>query len=147
MGDDIVRECVCADDRDASGAASLHSRSRPRRVLVCEDDPSIRGLVSILLGREQFEVVTATNGAEAISRLEDRFDVVILDLMMPSSNGYDVLNHLEVFNPALLERVIVMTARADVVRKSLGVQVAHTMVKPFDILELMATVHRLAGDS
>ena len=104
-------------------------------------------MVSAILGRGQFEVVTVSDGVEAIARLTDRFDVIILDLMMPSKSGYDVLDHLQQTNPALLGRVIVVTAHAAVMRQPLAVPVAEIMIKPFDIVEFLAAVHRVAGDS
>jgi two-component system OmpR family response regulator len=138
-----VKGPASLDGRGAS-ASALHKPGR--RVLVCEDDPSIREMLSTLLTRERFEVVTASNGTEAISRLDDSYEVIILDLMMPNTNGYDVLNHLRERNPALIERVIVVTARAEVRRKALTLPVAQTLIKPFDLDEFMGAVRRVAGD-
>lgn len=119
---------------------------RPR-VLVCEDDPSIRTMMTALLGRRQFEVVSACDGAETIARVVEPFHVIILDLMMPAKSGYDVLDHLQKTNPALLERTIVVTAHAAVTRQPLQVPVAAVFVKPFDIIDFMDAVARIAGDS
>jgi CheY-like chemotaxis protein len=118
-----------------------------RRVLVCEDDPSIRMMLSALFRRRHFDVVSACDGAETIARLADPFDVIILDLMMPAKSGYDVLDHLQQTNPALLMRTIVVTAHAAVTRQPLQVPVAAVFVKPFDIVEFMTAVTRVAGDS
>ena len=84
-----------AIDSENTAIPSLSSPAVRRRVLVCEDDPAIRTMVSAILSRSHCEVVTASNGIEAIAILEDPFDVIILDLMMPSSSGYDVLDHLQ----------------------------------------------------
>src|ERR1051325_8348273 len=94
-------------------AEGIHSEptatsSVPRRVLVCEDDPSIRAMLVAMLSRTQFEVVSACDGAEAITRLDDPFDVIVLDLMMPTKSGYDVLDHLQRGNPTLLRRTLVL---------------------------------------
>ena len=127
--------------------SSLSSFAGRRRVLVCEDDASIRKMVTAILRHYQYDVVPVSNGVEAIAILDAPFDAIILDLMMPSSSGYDVLEHLEKTNPALLERVIVVTARAAVLRQPLQVPVAALLLKPFDIVELMAAVNRIAVDS
>lgn len=118
-----------------------------RRVLVCEDDPSIRKMLSTILSRRQLEVVSVSDGVETIARLVDPFDGIILDLMMPTKSGYDVLDHLQKTNPRLLQRTIVVTAHAAVTRQPLQIPVAALFVKPFDIVEFMAAVTRIAGDS
>lgn len=133
-----------------AGPAGISPRDSPaprRRVLVCEDDPSIRTMVTAVLSRGEFDVVTVSDGVETIARLVDPFDVIILDLMMPTKSGYDVLHHLQETNPTLLERIIVVTAHAAVRRQPLQVPVAALLIKPFDIVELMAAVTRIAGDS
>ena len=136
-----------AIDSATIGISSLCSRDVRRRVLVCEDDLSIRTMVSAVLSYGKFEVVSVSDGVETIARLVDPFDVIILDLMMPSKSGYDVLEHLQQTNPALLERIIVVTAHAAVRRQPLDVPVAAVFIKPFDIVEFMAAVRRVAGDS
>jgi CheY-like chemotaxis protein len=116
-----------------------------RRVLVCEDDPSIRTMLNAVLSRRQFEVVSASDGVETIAKLVDPFDVIVLDLMMPTKSGYDVLHDLQKANPALLKRTVVVTAHAAVTRQPLQVPVAALFIKPFDIVEFMAVVTRIAG--
>ena len=133
-------------------AEGIHSEttgmsSLPRRVLVCEDDPSIRAMLCTILSRTQFEVVSVCDGAETIARLDDAFDVIVLDLMMPSKSGYDVLDHLQKTNPTLLKRTVVVTANAAVTRQPLQVPVAAVFVKPFDIVDFTTAVMHVAGDS
>lgn len=118
-----------------------------RRVLVSEDDPSIRTMLNAVLSRRHLEVVSAADGVETIARLDDPFDVIILDLMMPAMSGYDVLDHLQKTNPALLKRTIVVTANAAVARQPGQIPAAALFVKPFDIVEFMAAVTRIAADS
>jgi two-component system response regulator VicR len=133
-------------------AEGIHSEptgmsSLPRRVLICEDDPAIRAMLGAILSRTQFEVVSACDGAETLTRLDDPFDVIVLDLMMPTKSGYDVLDHLQTTNPTLLRRTIVVTANAAVTRQPLQVPVAAVFVKPFDIVDFTTAVRRVAGDS
>lgn len=135
-----------AVDSENMGISSLCSLGVRRRVLVCEDDPSIRTMVSALLRRGHFDVVTVSDGVETMAILDDPFDVIVLDLMMPNKSGYDVLNHIQQTNPVLLDRVIVVTAHAAVRRQPLKVPVAVLMIKPFDIVDFMAAVTRIAGE-
>jgi CheY-like chemotaxis protein len=70
-------------------------------VMVVEDDPDIRECVQMILEDEGFEVVTASNGAEAQAELEKLTDhrdepcVMLLDLLMPVMNGWELLDHLK----------------------------------------------------
>ena len=132
-------------DSATTGISPPCSRDVRRRVLVCEDDQAIRTMVSAVLSHGQFEVVSVSDGVETIARLADPFDVIVLDLMMPSKSGYDVLHHLQQTNPTLLERIIVVTAHAAVRRQPLDVPVAALLIKPFDLVEFMAVVRRVAG--
>ena len=136
------------DGLDAEAACiSRNARATRRRVLVCEDDPSILAMVRAVLSRGQFEVVSAVDGVETMARLDEPFDVIVLDLMMPSKSGFDVLNVLAETNPALLKRVLVVTAHTGVRRRPLRVPVAGLLIKPFDIVEFLEAVTRVAGDS
>ncbi|HVE72006.1 MAG TPA: response regulator [Thermoanaerobaculia bacterium] len=112
-----------------------------RRALVCDDDRSIRTMLHALLRHSHFDVETVDGGGEAIARLAEPFDLVVLDLMMPNTSGYDVLDHIQRTNPQLLQRVIVATAHAAIVRQPLTTPVAAVLVKPFDLHEFMQAVH------
>src|SRR6476659_8954330 len=77
-------------------AHQLHSLPFVVRILVVDDEPAIRALVARIAQRAGFDVDVARDGAEAIAKLDDaaRFDVVILDLMMPIVDGYGVIDHV-----------------------------------------------------
>ncbi len=102
-------------------------------------------MLGTVLSRKQLDVVSVFDGVEAIARLDDPFDVIVLDLMMPTKSGFDVLDHLQKTNPTLLKRTIVVTAHAAVRRQPLHFPVAALFVKPFDIMDFMAAVTQLAG--
>jgi len=104
-------------------------------------------MLGAILSRTQFEVVSACDGAETIARLDEPFDVIVLDLMMPAKSGYDVLDHLQKTNPTLLRRTIVVTANAAVTRQPLQVPVAAVFVKPFDIVDFTTAVTLVADNS
>jgi two-component system response regulator MprA len=108
------------------------------RVLVADDDPAIRMLVQRVLVRQGYDVSTATDGADAIVQLEaNRFDLLVLDLMMPRVDGLGVIAHLQsrgVTTPPIL----VMTAAApDVLRRLPYDRIAKVITKPFDLDALM----------
>lgn len=82
-----------------------------RRVLIVDDDRAIRALVQTLVGRRGFPVDAAADGNEAHALLSaNAYDVILLDLMMPALNGFDLIERLRSEHPAILRRVIVMTA-------------------------------------
>lgn len=112
---------------------------------MCEDDAAIRTLLLTLLSRDGFAVDIATNGREGIDAVSAAdYSLVILDLMMPKASGYDVLAQIEATNPALLSRVIVLTAAATAGRGDFPYAVATVMIKPFDVLELAALARNVA---
>jgi len=108
------------------------------RVLVADDDPAIRMLVQRVLVRQGYDVSTATDGADAIVQLEaNRFDLLVLDLMMPRVDGLGVIAHLQ-SRGALTPPILVMTAAApDVLRRLPYDRIAKVITKPFDLEALM----------
>jgi CheY-like chemotaxis protein len=114
--------------------------------LVCEDDAAIRTLLLTLLGRQGFEVDNAANGHEALAALSERdYDLIVLDLMMPKSSGYDVLSELAATRPEILCRIVVLTAAALAGRGDFPYKVAAVVIKPFDVLELSQLARNVAA--
>jgi len=109
------------------------------KALVVDDDEPIRKLLAKVVEHAGFTVETAKDGAEAINRIDaDGFDVILLDLMMPRIDGYQVLDHLRDEHPDLVRCTIVATAvpEKDLRRQAIsGVFKVHS--KPFDIARLM----------
>src|SRR6266704_5343853 len=90
------------------------SRSDPpvagRHALVIDDDRALRGLFTTLLGRKGFTVDVAGDGRVAFDQLSrNTYSVILLDLMMPDVNGFELLERMQRDSPTLLDRVIVMT--------------------------------------
>ena len=87
-----------------------------KRVLVCEDEDSIREFVVINLVRSGYEVVDVNCGEDALKAYDEKdggFDVALLDIMMPEMDGYEVLQHLK-SNPETNNiPVIIMSALSD----------------------------------
>ena len=121
------------------------SRSDPpvagRHALVIDDDRALRGLFTALLGRKGFTVDVAGDGRVAFDQLSrNTYSVILLDLMMPDVNGFELLERIERDSPSLLGRVIVMTGAVQ--RQIERVDSAHVwdvIRKPFDIDHLVSS--------
>jgi DNA-binding response OmpR family regulator len=112
-----------------------------KRILVTEDDPSIRRLLATILRRASYEVDTATNGRDAIEKTKQtRYDVIVLDLMMPVMSGVEVLARLEVRTPKPRFVVILSAAPHNAIAKAAGANVFAVLHKPSAINEIVATV-------
>ena len=122
---------------------------RKSSVLVVDDDPGLQGLFSTLLGRDGFAVDCAPNGRQAFEYLRrGSYSVILLDLMMPDVNGFELLDRLERDSPSLLRRVIVLTGASQRVVEGLDPRRVWGVIrKPFDINELMTSTKECArGD-
>ena len=121
------------------------SRSDPpvagRNVLVIDDDQALRGLFTALLGRKGFTVDVASDGRVAFDQLvRHTYSVILLDLMMPNVNGFELLDRMGRDSPALLARVIVMTGAAQrLVEKVDTSRIWGVIRKPFDIDNLVSS--------
>lgn len=116
-------------------------------VLVVDDDQAIRSLLTILLKRVNAEVECVPDGDEALARIARRaYSVVILDLMLPTVNGFEVLQRVSESMPELLKRIIVLTAVSRNSLKELHHEndVWQVLRKPFDINELLRSVEGCA---
>lgn len=107
-----------------------------------EDDPAIRRLVTMVLRREGYRTVTASDGLEAVLELGSaEYDVIVLDLMMPNLDGFTFINQLADSQPDRLRSVIVTSAASPaLIRQRTKVQTFRVLPKPFDIYELVAAV-------
>ena len=121
--------------------------TNPSRVLVVEDDPSVRGLLHTLLTAEGYDVSTASDGLAGLVKAAQTLpDLILLDLMMPDLGGVRVLEELRE-DPELDETpVVVVTGQVDAVpgmRRVLGDD--NVFVKPFAVAELLARVAAITG--
>lgn len=110
------------------------------RILVVEDDPSILLGLRMNLESEGYEVVGAADGAEAVEQVRRDFDLVILDLMLPRINGFDVLRRMRA--EGIRTKVIVLSARTSELDKVTGLDLGADdyVTKPFGLSELLARV-------
>ncbi len=118
----------------------------PRRILAVDDEKHIVRLIQVNLERAGYQVVTAFDGPEALKKVEsDRPDLIVLDVMMPKMDGFEVLKRLQA-NPETREiPIIMLTAKAqdaDVFR-GWASGVSAYLTKPFNPLELITFVKRI----
>ena len=108
------------------------------RVLVADDDPSIRQLLGTIVRREGLPVDLAANGEDAIALLKKHeYSAILLDLMMPRIDGFGVIEHLRQNPPPHKPVVLVITAYADQKFKEVNPEiVAGVIRKPFEVSEV-----------
>ena len=108
------------------------------RVLVADDDPSIRQLVCTIVHRERLAVDCVADGVEAVEKLrEHEYAVVMLDLMMPRMDGFGVIDWMKKHPARVKPVVLVVTAYADQKFKQVDpTLVAGVLRKPFEVAEL-----------
>lgn len=114
-----------------------------KRILVVDDEASIAGAISYGFRREGYRVDTAFDGEEALAKaVSFRPHLLVLDVMMPKLNGFDVCRRLENREET---GIIFLTVKNDIVDKVLGLELGADdyMTKPFDIRELIARAKAL----
>ncbi|MBO1579503.1 envelope stress response regulator transcription factor HitR [Bacillus sp. XF8] len=113
------------------------------KILVVDDDPHIRELVSVFLEREGFQTYEAIDGMDALRKIEEvKMDMVILDIMMPNMDGWELCYELRKYYDIPL---LMLTAKGETSQKVKGFQLGTDdyLVKPFDPLELVVRVKAL----
>jgi two-component system response regulator MtrA len=110
------------------------------RILLVEDDPSIREVTAIGLGAAGFEVATAEDGVLGLEQFRaEPFDLVLLDIMLPRLDGYEVCRQIRRTSTV---PIVMLTARADTSDVVLGLEAGADdyVRKPFDLPELVARI-------
>lgn len=114
-----------------------------RDILVVEDDADLGDVVAMVLGAAGYTPVLAKDGREALERLRDfKPRVILLDLMMPGMNGWELRAALQ-RDPALAAvPVVVMTGDGNAASKAAALDAADYMQKPIDVPKLLRTMSR-----
>ena len=117
-----------------------------RRILIADDEPNIVASIEFLMRGDDYDVLVARNGEEAL-RLAERFrpDLVLLDVMMPQRSGFEVCRRIRE-NPALSDmKIVMLTARGRDIERDKGLKSGANayVIKPFSTKELMNTVRGL----
>ncbi|WP_335871380.1 response regulator transcription factor [Bacillus sp. 2205SS5-2] len=113
------------------------------KILIADDDPSIVKLLSLYIRNEGFDVVTASDGEEALFILEkERIDLAMIDIMMPKVNGYEVCEEIRRYYEM---PILMVTAKGESHDKIQGFRYGTDdyVVKPFDPIEIVMRVKAL----
>jgi two-component system response regulator GlrR len=117
-----------------------------RRILLADDDESVRKMVGRVLESEDYDVLLAQTGREAISKvLSGSPDLVLLDIKMPERNGWEAFELIDRIHPFM--PVIVITARPNQREYATQVGIDALMEKPLDLALLLKTIRDLLDES
>jgi DNA-binding response OmpR family regulator len=121
-----------------------------KRVVCIEDEPEMIDLVRLILGRKGFTVIGANGGIEGLETVQrERPDLVLLDLMMPDMDGWEVYQQMKADDDLRNIPVVVVTAKAQSIDKVLGLHIAKVddyITKPFGPQELLESVEKIIGE-
>lgn len=118
-----------------------------KKILVVDDEDSLRTVLSTELASEGYDVGTAADGDDAITEMDKKvFDLILLDIKMPRMNGFEVLKHVKDKHPRT--KVIMLTGFADlknaIESKKLGAE--DFVSKPYDLVDLLTTIERVMSE-
>jgi DNA-binding response OmpR family regulator len=121
-----------------------------KKVVCIEDEPEMIDLVKLILGRKGFDLVGAVGGREGLETVRKlKPDLVLLDLMMPDMDGWEVYQQMKADDELKAIPVIVVTAKAQSIDKVLGLHIAKVddyVTKPFGPQELLQSVKKVLGE-
>ncbi len=118
-----------------------------RRIVCIEDEPEMIELIQLILNRRGFEVLGAPGGKEGLRMVRELHpDLVLLDLMMPDMDGWEVYQQMKAEESTHNIPVIIVTAKAQNIDKVLGLHIAKVddyIAKPFGPQELIDSVEKI----
>ena len=127
---------------DTDQAAQPISAARPR-ILVVDDERSMREMLQIVLRRDGYEVVVADNGRDAVARLNgEAFDLLLSDIRMPDLTGVEVLRAAKEINQELVAFMMTAFASTDTAVEAMRLGAVDYFVKPFSMDELRLKVRQ-----
>ncbi len=113
------------------------------RILIVDDEPSMREMLGIVLRRDGYEVLIAANGTEAMEQLNrERVDLLLSDIRMPDLSGVDVLRAAKDANPDLVAFMMTAFASTDTAVEAMRLGAVDYFTKPFSMDELRLKVRR-----
>lgn len=125
----------------------MQNGERKAKIICVEDEPEMIDLVKLILEREDYLVIGAIGGKEAIELIrQERPDVILLDLMMPDLDGWEVYRQVRADYRTKDIPVIVVTAKAQSIDRVLGLYIAKVedyLTKPFSPQDLLWSVQKV----
>ena len=125
--------------------------TKNKQILCIEDEPEMIDLIRLILGRRGFEVEGAAGGEEGLEKMREKIpDLVLLDLMMPDMDGWEVYQQMKADEKTKDIPVIVVTAKAQSIDKVLGLHIAKVddyIAKPFSPQDLLSSVDKVFGET
>ena len=115
-----------------------------KRLLIVDDDKQIRELLSFDITQSGYIVDTAVDGQEGLKKaLENNYDLILLDVMMPKINGYDVCKNIRIAKPDV--PILMLTAKGTIEDKTEGFDCGADdyLIKPFEIQEVLLRIRAL----
>ncbi len=146
LGDSLFHVASAIDDEVAAEVVPQVEEKRETIVMVVDDSITIRKVTERMLTRHDMKVVTAKDGVDAVSQLQEmKPDVMLLDIEMPRMDGYEVATHIR-NDPRLADLPIIMiTSRSGSKHKDKAMEIGVNkyMGKPFQEDELLENIHEL----
>ncbi|MBN2981796.1 response regulator transcription factor [Cohnella algarum] len=124
-------------------AVEVHSYTKNKRILIVDDEELMRELLQLYLHNEGYATDTAVDGEEALARMQQvKYDLVLLDLMMPNLDGFDVCKTIRQNSKV---PIIMLTARDETIDKVVGLKIGADdyITKPFEHQELIARLESI----
>lgn len=112
------------------------------KILAVDDDDAIRELLTVQLKKNRYEVLLAADGEEALQKAQEHPDLILLDVMLPKLDGFEVCRQLKANPQTAAIPIIMLTAKAEEIDKVLGLELGADdyIAKPFSMRELMARI-------
>jgi len=147
--DDLHSRFFIVQDGSACGKLLKddNMNTKLKCILCVEDEPEMIDLMRLILGRKGFEVKGAAGGVEGLRMIrQEKPDLVLLDLMMPDMDGWEVYQQMKADEKTKDIPVIVVTAKAQSIDRVLGLHIAKVddyIAKPFSPQDLMNSVEKV----
>lgn len=123
------------------------AKEKAPRIVCIEDEPEMIDLIKLILDRKGFEVIGASGGKAGLETIrKEKPDVILLDLMMPDMDGWEVYQKIKADEDMRDIPVIVVTAKAQSIDKVLGLHIAKVddyIPKPFSPQELLDSIQQV----
>ena len=119
-----------------------------KKILIADDDPDIVDLLETYFTGKEYEVVIVTNGKDALKKAEnDKFDIILLDVMMPYIDGYHVAYEISSKQESSAPKIVIMTSRDVSTEKGIALLsgAAEVVQKPFSLDELQSKIDSALG--